>query len=90
VYTKDNHKDNLVLPAKGKILRVKIGYNPNSSSIGSMVFAIPAAMLGVAVGFGTLSGIIVSAFSKKSGTDESEKQETPIEPADTENVTDVK
>ena len=86
----DKLKDSSMLPAKGKILRVKLGYNPNSSSIGSMIFAIPAAMLGVAVGFGTLSGIIVSAFSKKSSTDESEKQEAPIEPADTENVTDVK
>ena len=86
----DKFKDSSKLPAKGKILRVKLGYNPNSSSIGSMVFAIPVAMLGVAVGFGTLSGIIVSAFSKKSSTDKSEKHETPIEIADIENVTDVK
>lgn len=77
-------------PVRGKILRVKLGYNPNSSSIGSMVFAIPAAMLGVAVGFGTLSGLIVSAFSKNSGSAEPEKQDTTVEPADSEPVTDVK
>ena len=85
----DNFKDSSMLPAKGKILRVKLGYNPNSSSIGSMVFVIPTAMLGVAVGFGTLPGIIVSAFSKDS-THESEEQEAPIKPADTENMKDVK
>jgi len=65
----DKLKDSFMLPPKGKILRVKLGYNPNSSSIGSMVYAIPTAMLGVAVGFGALSGIIVSAFSKKRSTD---------------------
>jgi len=86
----DKFKDSSLLPAKGKILRVKLGYNPNSSSIGSMVFAIPAAMLGVAVGFGTLSGIIVSAFSKNSNKEKAEKQDSSAGPADTENVMDVK
>ncbi len=58
---------------KGKILRVKLGYNPNSSSIGSMIFAMPVAMLSAAVAFGTVSGLIFSAFSKKkttAGTDD--------------------
>lgn len=53
---------------KGKILRVKLGYNPNSSSIGSMIFVIPVAMLSAAVAFGTVSGLIFSAFSKKRNT----------------------
>jgi len=52
---------------KGKILRVKTGYNPNSSSMGSIVFVIPAALLGITAGFGVISGIIMSAFIKKSG-----------------------
>ncbi len=51
---------------KGKILRVKLGYNPNSSSMGSMVFVLPAALLAVTVGFGAISGIIMSVFIKKS------------------------
>lgn len=32
-------------PRAGRILRVKAGYNPNSSSIGTVIFAVPAAML---------------------------------------------
>ena len=50
---------------KGKILRVKQGYNPNSSSMGSMVFTLPAVLLAVTVGFGTVSSIIMSAFIKR-------------------------
>jgi Na+/melibiose symporter-like transporter len=51
---------------KGKILRVKMGYNPNSSSMGSMVFILPAALLAITAGFGVISGIIMSVFLKKS------------------------
>ena len=51
---------------KGRILRVKQGYNPNSSSMGSIVFALPAALLAVTVGFGAVSSIILSAFLKTS------------------------
>ena len=50
---------------KGKILRVKQGYNPNSSSMGSMVFSLPAALLAITVGFGVVSGVIMSAFIKR-------------------------
>jgi hypothetical protein len=53
---------------KGKILRVKQGYNPNSSSMGSMVFALPAALLAVTVGFGAVSSIILAAFMKNTDT----------------------
>lgn len=49
---------------KGKILRVKIGYNPNSSSMGSIVFILPAALLGITAGFGIISGIILPFFIK--------------------------
>ena len=64
---------------KGKILRVKHGYNPNSSSMGSIVFALPAALLGITAGFGAVSGVIVSAFVKKGaakGCDETDKQKS--------------
>ena len=53
----------------GEILRVKHGYNPNSSSLGSIVFALPAALLGVTAGFGAVSGIIMAAFMKKADKD---------------------
>jgi hypothetical protein len=50
---------------KGKILRVKQGYNPNSSSMGSMVFSLPAVLLAVTVGFGAVSSVIMAAFIKR-------------------------
>jgi hypothetical protein len=60
---------------KGKILRVKMGYNPNSSSMGSIVFILPASLLAITVGFGVVSGIIMSAFMKKSGKKEKKEEQ---------------
>jgi hypothetical protein len=62
---------------KGKILRVKQGYNPNSSSMGSIVFTLPAAILAATVGFGAVSSVIMSAFIKrdKINTDENKARE---------------
>ena len=62
---------------QGKILRVKHGYNPNSSSIGSIVFALPTALLGITAGFGVISGIIMSVFMKDKGKGSTEKEHTP-------------
>ena len=59
---------------KGKILRVKQGYNPNSSSMGSIIFAFPAALMGVATAFGIISGIIMSKIVKKNGNKDKEKE----------------
>ena len=56
----------MIKTKRGKILRVKLGYNPNSSSIGSVVFAIPTMLLTTSVIFGTVTGIIFSRFLKKS------------------------
>ena len=50
--------------AKGKILRVKQGYNPNSSSMGSIVFVLPAILLAITVIFGTLSGLFGSILAR--------------------------
>lgn len=52
---------------KGRVLRVKRGYNPNSSSLGSeffAVFVVPAGLLAITAGFGAVSGLIMSAFIK--------------------------
>ena len=69
-----------VSSGRGKILRIKEGYNPNSSSVGSIVFSFPAALLAVPVLFGTVNAIVFSKFtgkkedpstvSDKSNTDE--------------------
>ena len=48
---------------KGRVLRVKYGYNPNSSSIGSIVFALPAALLGITAAFGAVAGAILAAIA---------------------------
>ena len=49
-------------PKKGKILRIKRGYNPNSSSMGSIVFILPASLIAITIGFGAVSSVIMSAF----------------------------
>lgn len=55
---------------KGRILRVKHGYNPNSSSVGSVViFAMPVAILGITAGFGIISSLILSYFVKDRSDD---------------------
>ena len=61
---------------KGKILRIKQGYNPNSSSMGSIVYALPAALLGITAGFGIVSGIIISAFMKNKNESKLKEKQT--------------
>ncbi len=51
----------------GRILRLKQGYNPNSSSIGTIVFAMPAALLASTVAFGAAAAFITSALSAGQG-----------------------
>ena len=55
---------------KGKILRVKHGYNPNSSSMGSVVFALPVPLLAVSVAFTAVAGAISSFYIEKSSKSE--------------------
>jgi hypothetical protein len=54
-------------PKKGKILRVKEGYNPNSSSMGSIIFALPISLLVVTVGLGAVSSLILSLSLRAKG-----------------------
>lgn len=49
----------------GRILKVKQGYNPNSSSMGSIIFAFPTAMLAVTAAFGMAAGALASVFVKE-------------------------
>ncbi len=50
---------------QGRILRVKHGYNPNSSSMGSLIFALPASLMAVSGGVALVSGLIFSYFLKE-------------------------
>jgi len=54
---------------RGRVLRVKQGYNPNSSSMGSLVFAFSAKILGFTALFGTVAGLIYASFVRRD-TDE--------------------
>lgn len=44
--------------ARGRVLKVKQGYNPNSSSMGSIVFVLPAVMLGITIVAGAVLGAL--------------------------------
>ena len=56
---------------QGRLLRVKTGYNPNSSSVGTDIAGIPAAlpavMLAVPVLFGTVAALVVTRFLRAGG-----------------------
>jgi hypothetical protein len=44
--------------SRGKVLKVKQGYNPNSSSMGSIVFVLPTIMFAITVVAGALLGAL--------------------------------
>ena len=46
----------------GRILRVKHGYNPNSSSMGSIIYALPVSLMAVTAGFTMASSLILTHF----------------------------
>ena len=47
-------------PGEGKVLRVKEGFNPNSSSLGSVVFSMQAALIAAPVVLGAAAAWIGS------------------------------
>ena len=63
---------------QGNILRIKQGYNPNSSSIGSVIFVLPAALLGITAAFGAVSGMIMSTLMTDKAKN-TKKINTPTE-----------
>ena len=66
---------------KGRILRIKTGYNPNSSSMGSIIFALPVSMMALSGGFAVASGLILSQFIK-SGDKDLKLPDTQFQPDD--------
>jgi len=59
----------------GRILRVKEGYNPNSSSMGSIIFVLPALLLAISTLFGLTVGFFTPLLLRR--VDKSLKQ-SPI------------
>ena len=64
---------------KGKILKVKHGYNPNSSSMGSIIFTLPMSLIAVTFGMSVVSSLILSYFINDHGPESAEKAEEKIE-----------
>ncbi len=54
------------IEGQGKVLALKEGYNPNSSSLGSIVFSYPEAWLLAPVIAGTVSAAVTAWFLKRS------------------------
>lgn len=48
---------------RGRVLRVKQGYNPNSSSLGSVVFVVPAVLVAAPVLLAAVASLIESRFA---------------------------
>ena len=55
---------------QGKVLALKEGYNPNSSSLGSIVFSYPEAFLLAPVIAGTVTAAAIAWFTKNSEKDD--------------------
>ena len=66
---------------KGKILRVKQGYNPNSSSIGSVIFSMSAAVIPASILFGMVAGAISTSILVRVGRTTSGETGNPLLPA---------
>ena len=49
---------------RGRVLRVKEGYNPNSSSLGSVVFTVHAAVLAAPLLLAGAAAWIAARFAK--------------------------
>ncbi len=62
------------MPGQGKVLALKEGYNPNSSSLGSIVFSYPEAWLLAPVIAGTVSAAATAWFLKKSKDNKDEDE----------------
>jgi hypothetical protein len=75
---KMSSRSNDSVPVRGRILKLKLGYNPNSSSVGSGVYVLPVILLGISTLFGAAAGIISSAFAH------GRRKRTPRSPVESE------
>ena len=48
--------------SRGRVLKIKQGYNPNSSSMGSIVFVLPTIMLGITIIAGAVLGALAPSL----------------------------
>ena len=50
---------------KGRVLMMKMGYNPNSSSIGTVVYSFPYAFIAVSAALAVLAALLIKKTSKE-------------------------
>ncbi len=50
---------------RGRVLRVKEGFNPNSSSLGSVIFSIPAALVAAPVFLAGAAAFLAARMARK-------------------------
>jgi hypothetical protein len=60
----------------GKMLRIKQGFNPNSSSMGSIIFALPVSLMAATVGFSAISGLVLQHYIRRPSEKESTADKT--------------
>jgi hypothetical protein len=49
----------------GRILRIKKGFNPNSSSMGSIIFVLPVSLMAATAGFSAISALVLQHFIRR-------------------------
>ncbi|OGS22203.1 MAG: hypothetical protein A2252_12365 [Elusimicrobia bacterium RIFOXYA2_FULL_39_19] len=59
---------------KGKVLKVKYGYNPNSSSVGTLLLAFPVSLFVVAALVNVVSVILMDTKGKSKKDEEKNKK----------------
>jgi len=67
-------------PPRGRILRVKAGYNPNSSSLGTVVFAVPAAMLLAPAVYNAIAAALAGRAVRDRPAPHGRQDRAPAEP----------
>lgn len=72
-------RDAPLYSGQGRVLRIKEGYNPNSSSLGSIVFSFPAALLAAPV---LLAGAAAWIAARVAAGPSAEKDTTAPRPGE--------
>jgi hypothetical protein len=66
----------------GKILRIKNGFNPNSSSIGSIIFSLPVSLMAATAGFAAISALVLQHVIRMPSDAVQKEEETDLDGAD--------
>lgn len=59
---------------KGKILKIKLGYNPNSSSIGTDIVIFFVSFTAISAVFNCIATFLIKQFNKNESVEEAKKK----------------